>query len=184
MTYFNGSFRQHSGTTPITHDEMAKYLIDMLYDLPDEAWVTKQQPTNDEGGGDVVLEVDALGLDLPLASHVHDPLDSDSRSENSSETDTSSSPTEPDLRMRHPIPIRAISGPSFATLSTNSSSARRPCSGLDVDYVDQSPSRAKRPRLNVDTTNANRTNPRRTTTDRFAATAPATLSLSSAGHNL
>jgi len=141
MTYFNGSFRQRSGTTPITHDEMAKYLIDMLYNLPDEAWVTKQQPTNDEGGGDVVLEVDALGLDLPLVSR-------DRR-----------------IPPRPTLPIRAISGPGFATLSTNSSSARRPRSGLDVDYVDPSPSRAKRPCLNVDTTNANCTNPQQTTTD-------------------
>lgn len=66
MTYIDGSFRQHHKATPITHDEMVKFLIDMLCNLPDEAWVTKEQPTNDEGGGDL-FELDALGLELPLA---------------------------------------------------------------------------------------------------------------------
>ena len=43
MTYVNGLFRQHCQEIPITHDEMVKYLINMLFNLPDKAWVTKEQ---------------------------------------------------------------------------------------------------------------------------------------------
>ena len=184
MTYRNGSFRRRCKQTLITHDEMVKYLINMLCNLPDEAWVAKGRPgTNDEGGGDV-LELDVLGLDLPLASCVHDLPGSDSPSENSSETDTPSSPTEPDLHMRRPIPIRPISGPGFNTSSTSSTSARRPCSRSDMDYVDPSSSCVKHLRLNVDTTNANCMNPRQSSTHRLATTVPAALSLPSAGRDL
>ena len=42
MTYVDGSFRQCRKETPITHDEMVKFLIDTLCNLPDEAWVTKE----------------------------------------------------------------------------------------------------------------------------------------------
>ncbi|KIM55290.1 hypothetical protein SCLCIDRAFT_46032, partial [Scleroderma citrinum Foug A] len=43
MTYIDGSFRLCEAN-PITHDEMVKYLINTLYNLPDKAWVTKEQP--------------------------------------------------------------------------------------------------------------------------------------------
>ena len=152
----------------ITHNEMAKYLIDMLYNLPDEAWVAEERPMNVKGGGDV-FELDNFRLDLPLGSHV-------SGSENSSETE-SSSPTEP-LRISHPVSIHPISGPGFITSSTGSNSTRRPHSGSDdMEYVDPGLSCVKRLRFNVDTTIANHTNPRRSTTGRFISTAPASLPL-------
>ena len=177
MTYVNGSFRQRCQAIPITHDEMVKYLVDMLFNLPDEAWVsTKEQPTNDEGGGDV-FELDNFGLDLPLESHMHDPPDRDSRVENSFDPEMpSSNPTKPGLRMHRRVSIRPISGPGFTTSSsTGSGSTRRPRPGSDdADYVDPGLSRAKRLRLNIDTTNANCTNPRRST-GRLVVTAPPSM---------
>ena len=168
MTYVNGSFTQCL-QAPITHDEMAQYLIDMLSNLPDEAWVAEERPTNVDSGGGDVFELDNFGLDLPLGSHV-------SGSENSSEAE-SSSLTEP-LRISRPAPIRAISGPRFITSSTGSNSTRRPRSRSDdVEYVDPGPSRVKHLRFNVDTTITNCTNPRRLTISRFVSTVPASLPL-------
>ena len=150
MTYVNGSFAQ-CFQAPITHDKMAKYCIDMLYNLPDEAWVAEERPTNVEGGGDV-FKLNNFRLDLPLGSHV-------SGSENSSETE-SSSPIEP-LRISCPVSIHLISGPGFITSSTGSNSTRRLCSRSDdvPEYVDPGLSHVKHLCFNVDTTIANHTNP-------------------------
>ena len=167
MTYVNGSFAQRF-QAPITHDEMAKYLIDMLYNLPDEAWVAEEWPMNVKGGRDV-FELDNFELDLPLGSHV-------SGLENSSETE-SLSPTEP-LRISCPVSICPISGPGFITSSTSSNSTRRLCSGSDdAEYVDPGPSHVKCLHFNVDTTIANCMNPQRSTTGRFISTAPVSLPL-------
>ena len=170
MTYVNGSFAQRL-QAPITHNEMVKYLIEMLYNLPEEAWVAKERPTNVEGGGDV-FELDNFGLDLPLGNHA-------SGSENSSETE-SSGPTVPQrsLHVSRFPPMRPISGPGFITSSSGSNSTRRQCSGSnDAEYVDPGPSHVKCLHFNADTITANRTNPRRSTTSRFISTAPASLPL-------
>ena len=73
MTYVDGAFRLRKAN-PITHDEMVKYLIDTLYNLPDEAWVTKERPPSGEGGGDTLRSP----LGLPLANHVYNLPHSDS----------------------------------------------------------------------------------------------------------
>ena len=163
MTYVDGAFRLCEAN-PITHDEMVKYLIDMLYNLPDEAWVTKECPPSGEGGGDTL----GSPLGLPLANHVYNLPHSDSY------LDDSWAETPESERICHSIAIHPTGGPGFTTSSTSSNSTRRPHSGSDEDYVDLSHS-VKRPRFNVDTTIANHTNPWRSTASWFAATALAAL---------
>ena len=148
MTYVDGAFRLREAN-PITHDEMVKYLIDTLYNLPDEAWVTKERPSSGEGGGDTL----GSPLGLPLTNRVYNPPHSDSY------LDDSWAETPEAERICRSIAIRPTGGPGFTTSSTSSNSTRRPCSGSDEDYVDSSHS-VKRPCFNVDTTIANRTNPR------------------------
>ena len=166
MTYVDGSFRQRTAT-PITHVEMVKCLINALYNLPDDAWVTMQDASERDN---------LLSNKLPITSCVYNS-DSGSLSENSSETETPPlTPIEPVPHISRFGPIRPISGPGFT--GTSSNSTRRSCPGLDEDYVDPSESRAKRPRFNVDTTSANHTNPRRSiSTRQFVVTAPGSLSL-------